>query len=167
MILGLDVSSSKIGYCIIDKDESLLLCEFKKFKTSTSLESRALEFHSTLLDLSKKFKISKVMIEAPFVAFGGGRSSAQTVATLQRFNGMISLLVPIVFDMESEMVTPAASRKKQGIKIPRGQNTKKMIIEWVAQRYPDDFIVELTRHGNPKPGTDDMADSVLVALAAL
>ena len=80
---------------------------------------------------------------------------------------MISLLVPIVFDMESEMVTPAASRKKQGIKIPRGQNTKKMIIEWVAQRYPDDFIVELTRHGNPKPGTDDMADSVLVALAAL
>jgi Holliday junction resolvasome RuvABC endonuclease subunit len=167
MILGLDVSSSKIGYCIIDKDENLLLCEFKKFKTSTSLESRALEFHSTLLDLSKKFKISKVMIEAPFVAFGGGRSSAQTVATLQRFNGMISLLVPIVFDMESEMVTPAASRKKQGIKIPRGQNTKKMIIEWVAQRYPDDFIVELTRHGNPKPGTDDMADSVLVALAAL
>ncbi len=167
MILGLDVSSSKIGYCIIDKDENLLLCEFKKFKTSTSLESRALEFHSTLLDLSKKFKISKVMIEAPFVAFGGGRSSAQTVATLQRFNGMISLLVPIVFDMESEMVTPAASRKKQGIKIPRGQNTKKMIIEWVAQRYPDDFIVELTRHGNPKPGTDDIADPVLVALAAL
>ena len=167
MILGLDVSSSKIGYSIIDQDKKLLMCEFKKFKTSTSLETRALEFHSTLLDLSKKFKISKVMIEAPFVAFGGGRSSAQTVATLQRFNGMISLLVPIVFDMESEMITPAAARKKQGIKVPRGENTKKIIIEWVSQTYPNDFIVELTRHGNPRPGTDDMADSVLVALAAL
>lgn len=167
MILGLDVSSSKIGYSIIDQDKKLLMCEFKKFKTSTSLETRALEFHSTLLDLSKKFKISKVMIEAPFVAFGGGRSSAQTVATLQRFNGMISLLVPIVFDMESEMITPAAARKKQGIKVPRGENTKRIIIEWVSQAYPNDFIVELTRHGNPRPGTDDMADSVLVALAAL
>tara|TARA_B100000963_G_scaffold348836_1_gene357021 strand:- start:630 stop:1133 length:504 start_codon:yes stop_codon:yes gene_type:complete len=167
MILGLDVSSSKIGYSIIDQDKKLLMCEFKKFKTSTSLETRALEFHSTLLDLSKKFQISKVMIEAPFVAFGGGRSSAQTVATLQRFNGMISLLVPIVFDMESEMITPAAARKKQGIKVPRGENTKKIIIEWVSQTYPNDFIVELTRHGNPRPGTDDMADSVLVALAAL
>jgi Holliday junction resolvasome RuvABC endonuclease subunit len=167
MILGLDVSSSKIGYSIIDQDKKLLMCEFKKFKTSTSLETRALEFHSTLLDLSKKFKISKVMIEAPFVAFGGGRSSAQTVATLQRFNGMISLLVPIVFDIESEMITPAAARKKQGIKVPRGENTKRIIIEWVSQAYPNDFIVELTRHGNPRPGTDDMADSVLVALAAL
>ena len=52
-------------------------------------------------------------------------------------------------------------------KIERGDDTKKMIIEWVAERYPKDFIVELTRHGNPKPGTDDMADSVIVALSGI
>ena len=33
MILGLDVSSSKIGYSIIDQNENLIECKFKKFKT--------------------------------------------------------------------------------------------------------------------------------------
>ena len=42
-----------------------------------------------------------------------------------------------------------------------------MIIEWVANEYPNDFVVELTRYGNPRPGTDDMADSVIVALSGI
>ena len=33
MILGLDVSSSKIGYSIIDQNKNLIECKFKKFKT--------------------------------------------------------------------------------------------------------------------------------------
>ena len=30
-----------------------------------------------------------------------------------------------------------------------------------------DFVFELTKHGNPKPGTDDKADAVIVALAGI
>ena len=41
MILGLDVSSSKIGYSIIDKNKKLVMCEFKKFKTKDALEGLA------------------------------------------------------------------------------------------------------------------------------
>ncbi len=29
------------------------------------------------------------------------------------------------------------------------------------------FIVEFTNYGNPRPGTDDKADSVVIALAGL
>lgn len=52
--------------------------------------------------------------------------------------------------------------KSNEAKIP-----KKKIIEWVSAKYPNDFLVEYTRYGNPKPGTDDMADAVVIALAGL
>ena len=55
MILGLDVSSSKIGYSIIDQDKKLLMCEFKKFKSSVSLETRALEFYEILNNINNKY----------------------------------------------------------------------------------------------------------------
>jgi uncharacterized protein Veg len=54
-----------------------------------------------------------------------------------------------------------------GLKVKRGEDTKKKVIGWVQTEYPKDFIVEYTRHGNPKPGTDDMADSVVIARAGL
>ena len=167
MILGLDVSSSKIGYSIIDQNENLIECKFKKFKTKEELENRALEFYAILKNIKSTYKKKKVVIEAPFMAFSGGKTTAMTMSKLQRFNGMISILCALTFKMNPELVNAASARKKAGLTIKRGDDTKKMIIEWVAKRYPKDFIVEFPRHGNPKPGTDDMADSVIVALSGI
>ncbi len=80
------------------------MCEFKKFKSSVSLETRALEFYEILNNINNKYKINKVVIEAPFMAFYGGRTTAMTMSKLQRFNGMISILIPILFDMEEDLV---------------------------------------------------------------
>ena len=92
MILGLDVSSSKIGYSIIDQNKNLIECKFKKCKTKEELENRALEFHAILKSIKSTYKIKKVVIEAPFMAFSGGKTTAMTMSKLQRFNGMISIL---------------------------------------------------------------------------
>ena len=48
----------------------------------------------------------------------------------------------------------------------RAEKTKLKVIEWVEEKYPKDFIVEYTRHGNPKPGTDDKADAIVVGQTA-
>tara|TARA_R110000822_G_scaffold299298_1_gene422262 strand:- start:1139 stop:1642 length:504 start_codon:yes stop_codon:yes gene_type:complete len=165
MILGLDVSTSKIGYCVIDENQNLIEVSFKKLKEET-LEDRAYEFfHKELTRIKKTYNITHVRIEEPFSMFAGGKTTAGTMSKLQRFNGMISILSFICFEMVPTMVPSRSARSKCGIKIPRGENTKKKIIEWVEQRYPKDFTVVLTRHGNPKPGTDDMADSIVVALS--
>jgi Holliday junction resolvasome RuvABC endonuclease subunit len=165
MILGIDVSTSKIGYCVLDDKQNLLEVHFKKLKEDT-LEDKAWKFFSNeLKDIDRKYKIKEVRIEEPFTMFSGGKTTAGTMAKLQRFNGMISLMTYHCFNMVPILVPSRSARSKCGIKIKRGENTKKKIIEWVEQKYPKDFIVELTRHGNPKPGTDDMADSVVVALS--
>ena len=92
MILGLDISTSKIGYSIIDKDNNLVTCHFMKLKT-LALEERAEIFYEFLCGLSKKYEIKDIFIEEPFSMFGGGRTTAATMSKLQRFNGMFHLLL--------------------------------------------------------------------------
>tara|TARA_Y100000593_G_scaffold74428_1_gene136951 strand:+ start:223 stop:726 length:504 start_codon:yes stop_codon:yes gene_type:complete len=165
MILGIDVSTSKIGYCVIDDSKKLIEVNFKKLKEET-LEDRAYEFfHKELTRVKNTYKITHVRIEEPFTMFSGGKTTAGTMSKLQRFNGMISVLSYICFDIVPTLVPSRSARSKCGIKIKRGEDTKKKIIGWVEQKYPKQFLVEYTRHGNPKPGTDDMADSIVVALS--
>tara|TARA_R100000231_G_C5312697_1_gene160913 strand:+ start:666 stop:1175 length:510 start_codon:yes stop_codon:yes gene_type:complete len=165
VILGIDVSTSKIGYCVLDDKQKLLEVNFKKLKEETLEEKAWAFFCNELKVIQRKYKISEVRVEEPFTMFSGGKTTAGTMAKLQRFNGMICLMVYHCFNKIPILVPSRSARSKSGIKIKRGENTKKKIIEWVEQKYPKDFIVELTRHGNPKPGTDDMADSIVVALS--
>ena len=166
MILGLDISTSKIGYCILNDKEEIIVNEVIKLKP-LSLEDRAEIFYEFLCVLNNKHCIKEVFIEEPFSMFGGGRTTAGTMAKLQRFNGMCSFAVRRIFKKNPTLISANNARKTVGLKIKRGEDTKKKIIEWVENKYPKDFIVEYTRHGNPKPGTDDKADAVVIALAGL
>ena len=47
MILGLDISTSKIGYCILDKNKKIIANEFMKLKP-LQLEDRAEIFYEFL-----------------------------------------------------------------------------------------------------------------------
>ena len=164
MILGLDISTSKIGYCIINKNKEIVANEFVKLKP-LQLEDRAEIFYELLNTLNGEYKIQCIFIEEPFTMFGGGRTTAGTMAKLQRFNGMCSFAVRRIFKVNPVLIPANQARKSVGLKIKRGEDTKKKIIEWVETKYPEDFVYELTRHGNPKPGTDDKADAVVIALA--
>ena len=99
--------------------------------------------------------------------FSGGKTTAMTMSKLQRFNGMCSFAVRRIFGSNPELIAANRARGLVGLKIKRGEDTKKKIIEWVEKKYPKDFIVELTSYGNPRPGTDDKADAVIIALAGM
>ena len=166
MILGLDISTSKIGYCVLDENKKIITNEFMKLKP-LQLEDRAEIFYELLKNIKKQYNIKYIFIEQPFSMFGGGRTTAMTMSKLQRFNGMCSFAVRRIFKMNPVLIPANQARKTVGLKIKRGEDTKKKVIEWVETKYPKDFIYELTRHGNPKPGTDDKADAVVIALAGL
>ena len=165
MILGLDISTSKVGYAVIDNDESLIECGVKKYKTNMELEHRAHLLAEDLESLRRKYGITSVFVEEPFIAFSGGRTTAVTMAKLQRFNGMCCYGVFRIFGDSATLISSRSARSSVGIKQKRGEDIKKKVIAKVQEIYPQDFIVEMTRYGNPKPGTDDMADAVIVALS--
>ena len=167
IIVGLDISSSRIGYCLINEKEELLLVDEIKFKSSQTLEKRADIFKEAMSIINEHSEVDYVFIEQPFMAFSGGKTTAATMSKLQRFNGMCSYVVHSIFGSPATLIQANKARGLVDLKIKRGENTKLKVIEWVEEKYPEGFIVEYTRHGNPKPGTDDKADAIVIANAGL
>tara|TARA_B100000427_G_scaffold297829_1_gene278456 strand:+ start:188 stop:709 length:522 start_codon:yes stop_codon:yes gene_type:complete len=167
MILGLDISSSRVGIALMD-GEKIIINEVMKFKSGMSLEERAQKFEQRMVEIEGHYVPYELYIEKPATMFKGGKTTAHTMAILQRFNGMCSYIAYKVFDLEPVMVNPRSARSKLGIKVPPrtpSKEMKKMIIEHISTRFPKQFKYELTVHGNPRPGTDDRADAIVVALA--
>jgi len=166
-ILGLDISSSKIGIALLDGEE-LVISEVLKFKSSQSLEERAAQFERRMQEIEGHHVIYDVFVEQPAMMFKGGKTTAHTMATLQRFNGMCCYIVSSVFEMEAELINPNSARSVLGIKVPTkvpSKLKKKAIIEQISNRFGEQFKYNITRQGNPQPGTDDRADAIVVALA--
>ena len=131
------------------------------------LEERTRQMIMGLVPLMSDKKVVDIFVEEPASIFSMGKSSAHTISKLQRFNGMCCYALSILFNRIPKLIPVRSARKEVGIKIKRGDNTKLEVIKWVKQNYPKDFVFEHTRHGNPKPGTDDIADAIVVALAGI
>ena len=69
-----------------------------------------------------------------------------------------------VFDIEPKMIAATSARKQAGVLIKRGENAKEKVLQFIIDKYPN-IKIQYTKHGNPKPGTLDMCDSIIVALA--
>ena len=115
-ILGLDISSSKIGIALLNKDD-IVISEVLKFKSNMSLEERAEIFEQRMREINEQHVVYDVFVEQPAMMFKGGKTTAFTMATLQRFNGMCCYVVNIVFEMEAELINPISARSKLGIKV--------------------------------------------------
>lgn len=180
MILGLDVSTSCTGWCIINDEEKVLdigYISLSKFKNSYK---KASVVEESLKQISKKYKIKKIFIEENLQAFRPGLSSAKTLSTLARFNGIVSLLSYQVFNVEPDHLNVNAARKSLGIKILKqskcGKNTKEQILDW-AKTQTENFEFEWpkkTLRAGPRKGLEifdpvcyDMADAYVISRAGI
>ena len=111
-----------------------------------------------------EYPVQHIYVEQPFTFFNSGGSSGKTMAALQRFNGIVSWLLFVVFEIRPEYIGATSARKQVGIKVPRGQKAKQVVLEHLLDTEPA-FKVEYTRHGNPKPESYDRADAIIVAMA--
>ena len=84
--------------------------------------------------------------------------------TLAKFNGIISYICERDFKITPEYVGATTARKTCGIKVPKGQKAKEVVLNFVLDN-EGAFDIEYTKHGNPRPGTYDKADSYIIAKA--
>jgi len=167
MILGLDVSTSITGASIIDKNDELVYCEaWKTHKKSLSFYDKLRLIQQNLIDLQLRYDITSVFIEEPLMGFKSGFSSAQTISKLQRFNGAVCWICYVSLDLKPELISAATARKICGIKVPRGQKAKAVVLKFLLDNEPN-FDIMYTVYGNPTKGSYDMADSIVVARAGL
>jgi|TARA_R110000824_G_scaffold3634_2_gene17163 hypothetical protein len=167
MILGLDVSTSITGATVVDKGGNVIhntAWDTRNKKYFPTLISKAAWLEARLIEIQKKYKIKEVYIEQSLQSFRSGFSSAQTLSTLSRYNGIISWICYQVFLLEPMYVAATTARKSCGIKIPRGSKAKQVVLEHLLDSEPA-FSIEYTRQGNPKPDSYDRADSIIIAKA--
>ena len=138
MILGLDISSSKIGVCILKNSGELAFLEGLELSKEKNVIKKSELFKSFIEDISTKFDIKKVLIEENLQAFRPGLSSAKTIVTLARFNGICTYISSIVFDTEPDFVNVNNARKRVGLKIERKstKNTKEQVLDFVKLKEP-------------------------------
>ena len=169
MILGLDISTSVIGYSILDEEANIIECEawdLRNKRYFPDLYVKACHVKEKLLNIKTSYNIKHVYIEEPFVFFRAGGSTAKTMAKLQAFNGIVSWLCCEVFGTNPVHIPPAKARKLNGIKVSRGQKAKEVVLNYLLENEKS-FNIEYTHKGNPKPTSYDRADSLIIAKAAI
>ena len=166
MILGLDVSTSVTGASVINKEGKLIFCEaWRTDKKGLSFYDKLYILKKRMKSINELFKINAIFIEEPLMGFKSGFSSAQTISKLQRFNGAVCWICKETFRREPVPIRASAARKQCGIKVPRGSNSKQVVLEHVLDS-EEEFEISYTKNGNPVKGSYDMADSLVIARAA-
>ena len=176
-VLGLDISTSNVGVVILDQVGQLIHAEAVQISKDKSLTRKADAVNERILEISKKYLISKIAIEQNLQAFRPGFSSAKTLFTLARFNGVVTYLLGKAFSLEISEINVNHARKLVGLKINRksDKKTKEQVWDWVASRDLDSFdwprktISRGIRKGHVilADHAYDIADAYIISLACL
>ena len=167
MILGLDISTSITGYTLIDGDKVILNSAWDTRKYKDFFE-KVIHVKAGLEEIYEQYggQIEAVYIEQSLQSFRSGFSSAKTLSTLSRFNGIVSWIIFDQYKTKPEYLAATSARKLCGIKVPRGQKAKAVVLKFLVDNEPA-FVLEYTRNGNPKPECYDKADSMVIAKAGV
>lgn len=167
MKLGLDISTTNTGYCILDDNGNIIdlgVLNFTNKKTFPDLFSKAQAAQTFFNTINNKYSIDSIGIEAALLGFSRGKSSALTISTLLKFNGIISWLVFSVFGVQPQFISASTARKNFGIKITKGQKAKLTVMEHLLKNdkiFP--FYIKYTRTGSIAQYCYDMADAYVIS----
>tara|TARA_R100000315_G_C5188194_1_gene109584 strand:+ start:56 stop:634 length:579 start_codon:yes stop_codon:yes gene_type:complete len=170
MILGLDISTTMVGVAVIDtNDRALVEVEGWDISKAQTIFEKAEIIGAELYTLRSKYNITEVFIETALKKFLPGRSRADTIIKLAKFNGIVSWICFECFEKDPTYINVNTARTLYGLSFPRstkGPKRKKMVIEAVIEKEKTAFKYEMARGGrNYKKGTDDRADAVVIARA--
>lgn len=134
MILALDISTSITGFCVFNEWNCVHIGHIdlrkeKDFFKKIDLVKEKIE------ELHKQYNFDEVAIEEAFQSFGRGLSSAKTLFTLAKFNGIIQYIV-FSLGINTTVINVNNARKLVGIKInkkDKTKNTKEQVLEQVQQ----------------------------------
>ena len=169
MILGLDISTTIVGVALIDANGNLIVSEHWDITKQDTLFEKAEMIGSLLWTLKNEHNVDHVFIETALKKFIPGRSRADTLIKLAKFNGIVSWLSFDTFNQTPVFINVNTARTLYGLSFPRGTKgpqRKKMVVEAVNDKEKSAFRYEMARGGkNYKKGTDDRADAVVIARA--
>jgi len=171
LIIGLDVSTSVTGVCILE-GEKILYIDRIQFRPSQTFWQKADDVHSSLMTLKDSHPDTswRLVLEEPLLGFQKGMSSATTITTLMRFNGIVSYIGRGVFGVDPEYLGSAHARKLCGIKMQRtsvaGMNGKEQVFKYMSENDLKEIDWPKKKNGSPVDWSRDATDAYVIARAA-
>lgn len=173
LICGLDLSTSVAGHCRMDSGGDLESYDFYKFDKPSGYQ---------LIDLVEQWDenvwphiedADVVVLEDSLKKYAGGFSSKATISKLLRFNGIIEYELQKRLGKDRVTKIHPSTAKKQALgrgRVPSSytspystyKDSKAWAIDKIDELY-ENVEWEMTRSGNPRPGSDDAADSIVLA----
>lgn len=167
MILGIDISTSIIGWCLLENDSSYFDIGHLDLKKQKSFYGKLDLFIGDIINNVCKDKDLKIYIEAPLQR----SNNINVVNLLQRWNASCCTSIYIKLNIEPYLIEQRTALKSLGIKIPKGvkgKDRKKYILDCVKEYgiIPHNKW-ENKKTGNPKDFCYDQADAYIIAAASL
>jgi len=168
-ILGLDISSSTIGWGILGFESGTIkLLDYGNIKPPKSNKGSLCFRISETYDIMSNFIAEKspdhICIEAYANKFSSGKSTARTIIVLSVFNELVGMacLKNISIDPNRYAVSTIRSTlsKYSGIKI----SSKDDVFDYIQNNFLD-FKIRKNRNSNIAKECYDEADAIAVALA--
>ena len=164
-ILGFDVSSTTIGYCVLEIDDQneinfVYANYLKPIKTGSIIE-RIVDTRDKIQAVIDQVKPDEIGIE-DIIQFMQGKSTAKTIIMLTTFNRMIGLCAYDYLKRSPELFSVMTIR--HGLKIDKVLPKKEDMPELVAQHLRITFPWETNKKGKIKVENYDKADGIAVAL---
>jgi len=162
MILGLDISSSIVGYCVLDEDENILEIFYIDLRKIEDLFDKANYVLQKLFIIKDYYNITKVGIEDFLQKFAFGKSSIKTIIKLSQINTLVSYVIFTNFGMRPVFFNSRSARK-----IVLGKSySKEETFQIISQKY-NSVNWPKKRNGAYADQAYDMSDSLIISLATL
>lgn len=165
-ILGFDVSSTTIGWCILNWDDVTNDITFnragyvKPIKTGSIIE-RIVDTRNKIQKIIVDAKPDSIAIE-DIIQFMKGKSTAKTIIMLTTFNRMVGLTAYDYLGSSPTLYNVMTIR--HGLKLDKELPKKEDMPALVAQHLGITFPYEYGKKGKIKEESYDKADGVAVTL---
>ena len=164
-VMGLDISSSTIGYSICESGKLTSQGHYKPMKSKSKGKNNHLaeRLSKTYNDMKKIIKDNNpdvVVIEDYAKRFSAGRSSARTIIVLSCFNEVVAMAC--LESIKKMPIRYAVSSIRKTLSL-KGKTEKEDVLEKILEEYPD-FKISKNRNDNIKKEVFDEADSLAVII---
>ena len=142
--LGLDISTSCVGYAFTENKKILDMC-FIDIKKFTTHKEKAFYVLTCINESSYIDDIEKVYVEDNLSGFAGGFTSQQTIVKLAKFNAVLCFVMEDTFDIEVKNVNPMTARKQAfGKARVKGVKAKDFVKRHVEELYDTQKLCKIT-----------------------
>lgn len=164
-ILGIDCSSTTIGYCVLELNETnnitLVKTAYLKPTKKGSILDRLIDTRNAINKIIEETKPDYIGIE-DIISFMAGKSTAKTIITLTAFNRMIGLAAYDYLGKTPMLFSVMTIR--HALKPTKLLPKKKDMAEVVAKHLGITFPYVINKKGKVIIENEDMADAIAVAL---